>query len=142
MIDLTRDIPPVAKNMTDNELNALVAEKIMGLKNVRDLGGRIVYDYPAMYDMKTGKTSFASQEVLDYANDISAAWQVALKVAAMPGYVVTIHVGDEVWIERAVETDSGNDHLVTWQEVARVGTAEGDARAICLAALEAMGVQS
>ena len=139
MIDLTRDVPPAAKAMTDNELNALIAEKVMGRENVRDLGGRIVYDSPVMFNAKTGKISFAPTEVPDYANDIAAAWQVALKVGSMPGYTVTIHVGDEVWIEKAVETDNGNDHLVTWQEVARVGTAEGDARAICLAALEAVG---
>ena len=119
--------------MTDNELSALVAEKVMGW----ELSDRGFYvkgiNKPESYDTPNNWNP---------ANDIAPAWQVALKVAAMPGYTVTIHVGDEVWIERAVETDSGNDHIVTWQEVARVGTAEGDARAICLAALEAMGVQS
>jgi hypothetical protein len=120
--------------MTDNELNALVAEKVMGYKSRSNEAGT-VYTTPNSYEV------LAARDLPDYANNIAAAWQVALKVSSLHGYNVTIHVGDEVWIERAVETDDGNTHLVTWQDVARVGTVEGDARAICLAALEAVGVE-
>ncbi len=130
--------------MIDNELNALVAERVMGLKNVRPMYGQTVYDMIHTYAMDSkGQETITYQPapIPDYANDIAAAWQVALKVSSFHGYNVTIHVGDEVWIERAVETDGGNTHLITWQDVARVGTAEGDARAICLAALEAVGVE-
>ncbi len=122
--------------MTDNQLNEMVAEKVMGQHRVSDcpLGdSSCMGKYEPMVN---GRPCLP-----DYANDIAAAWQVALKVSSLNGYNVTIHVGDEVWIERAIETDSGNTHLITWQDVARVGTAEGDARAICLAALEAVGVE-
>ncbi len=124
--------------MSDNQLNELVAEKVMGFVKLR-------YAYKTPYPIADGTLlgTVDGQEkpIPDYANDIAAAWQVALKVSSLHGYNVTIHVGDEVWIERAIETDSGNTHLITWQDVARVGTAEGDARAICLAALEAVGVE-
>lgn len=138
--------------MTDRELNALVAERVMGLRNVRvytgheDLSREHICGEGIgagfIYDRHYSDYGYEVCNVPDYCNDIAAAWRVALKIASMSGYGVTIHVGDEVWIEKTVETDDGSNHLITWQDVARVGTSEGDARAICLAALKAVGVDA
>lgn len=132
--------------MTDNELNALIAERVMGLENVRVYTGhedislfRIDNDGPTIGGLIYPKLPWLLAGVPDYCNDIVAAWQVALKVASMPGYSVVIHVSEGVWIEKETKTESGTVVTLAWQEVARVGVA-GDARAICLAALKAVGV--
>lgn len=129
--------------MTDNELNAMVAEKVMG-HTIQWVNGVPFLSYkkgtaPGSPYVLSDGTELHS--VPNFCNDIAAAWQGALKIASMWGYGVTIHIGDEVVIERTMEAKAGNSHIITWQDVARVGTAQGDARAICLAALQAVGVE-
>lgn len=120
--------------MTDNELNTLVAEKVMGYSNLR-------YIYTSnsptsKSEILAGEINGDIKRVPDYCNDIAGAWGVVEKLTN-DGYFVTIHVNDGVWVEQMTQTKVGDDLHVSWQEIAVI---KGDStpRAICLAALKAI----
>lgn len=109
--------------MTDNELNALIAERVMEL--------RVDPDDCGCTDCLTGQT-MNSRTLPDYCNDIAAAWQVAEKMREHFTYltlqIIRVRIGarfDGTQFAEPIET--------VWDKTAP--------RAICLAALKAVGVE-
>lgn len=130
MIDLTRDVPPAAKAMTDNELNALIAEKVMGWSDVSSNEVAIFGRPPRGH----WQHQFMTIDIPDYCNDIAAAWQVVEK---HPHYISLIRSNDNGRF--------GFKETPTWKcrfYAPEKFEAEADTatRAICLAALEAIKV--
>lgn len=134
--------------MTANELNEMVAEKVMGLKNVRPMYGQTVYDMIHTYAMDSkGQETITYQPapIPDYANDIAAAWQVVEKLITLPYWdgLSLEHVthdwrldNGDGWIcaqSDSYQRDQGSGEIVA--------VATTLPRAICLAALEAIGVE-
>lgn len=121
--------------MTDNELNVMVAVKIMGREVYQ---GELPYDRPVLIVPGSWGwvEGFGSQpeveDVPDYANDIAAAFTVAekLKIAVRP----SPNEG-EWYAGQLIQLDDGIGTWITANWV-RADTA---ARAICLVALETMG---
>lgn len=111
--------------MTDNELNALVAERVMGV--------RVDPDDCGCTDCILGET-LNSRIVPDYCNDIAAAWGVLEYLCTQRSLWYTIEGGDRDGHEVAIE---GAGHGECWC-VKRISKLP---RAICLAALAAVGVE-
>ena len=124
--------------MTDSELNALVAEKVMGREVYQ---GEFPYDKPVL--VVPGSWGFVEgygsqpevEDCPDYCNDIAAAWQV-VKALQSKNFLV------EIMAENAGDYGVGIygyvDSVERWDEI---GSGEDDnspSRAICLAALEAV----
>lgn len=116
--------------MTDQELDALVAEKVMGFcihipgftVNITNLQ-RICKRCDKMIDIK----EFAAQHGrCNFSTDIAAAWEVVEK---MQDRGIAIYFEDGVW-----EVDVDENFTVS----ARDDSAQ---KAICLAALKAVGVE-
>lgn len=109
--------------MTDNELNEMVAEKVMGFVKLR-------YVYPSPYPNNDGVllgTVYGQENPIpDYVNDIAAAWQVVEK---LPYYVEVSKTSDGRYFCKVNPMEA----------TAQANTAP---RAICLAALEAAGVEA
>jgi hypothetical protein len=137
--------------MTDNELNAMVAEKVIGLRNVRLFrdSAVLVYDGIHTYAIDgNGEETITYQPVPvpDFCNDIAAAWQVLEKLTTIPGW-------ENVSLERVTHDwrrlDNGDGWLCAqWDSFDRArrngaitAVASTAARAICLAALQAAGVE-
>ena len=130
--------------MTDSELNALVAEKVMGLKNIRSYTG---HEYLSrehicdegvgagfIYDRYYSDHGYEVCNVPDYCNDIAAAWSVVDKMESLY-YECEVYQGS-AFCERQVKfwkSDNQGDSL-------SYATSESLPRAICLAALKAVGV--
>lgn len=108
------------------ELDALVAEKVMGWKF---LGGALLspknQETPTEYDWQkpTSKVPF-------YSTDIAAAWEVAMKLGNV--IIHTYWVGEPKFVEASIV---GSDAVYK--------TAAGDSapHAICLAALKVVGAK-
>ena len=126
--------------MTANELNEMVAEKVMGQHRVSDcpLGdSSCMGKYEPMVN---GRPCLP-----DYANDIAAAWQVVEKLITLPYWdgLSLEHVthdwrldNGDGWIcaqSDSYQRDQGSGEIVA--------VATTLPRAICLAALEAIGVE-
>lgn len=99
--------------MTDNELNALVAKRVMDAYNVREFSGEWTQVDPGLYQLP------------DYANDIAAAWQVVEK---LPYYV-------------EISKTSDGRYFCKVNPMEATAQADTAPRAICLAALDAVGVR-
>ena len=111
--------------MTDRELNALVAERVMGL--------RVDPDDCGCTDCILGET-LNSLTLPDYCNDIAAAWSVVDKMESLY-YECEVYQGS-AFCERQAKfwkSDNQGDSL-------SYATSESLPRAICLAALKAVGV--
>lgn len=124
--------------MNNNELNALVAERVMNLRNVRLFmdSNMFVYDDIRTYAINIhGKETITYQPVPipNYANDIAAAWQVAEKLRLVVRPTVTGQ-----WCAAVLFSGSGRAGCSTVEET--YAEARTAARAICLAALKAVGV--
>lgn len=111
--------------MTDNELSALVAEKVMGW----ELSDRGFYvkgiNKPESYDTPNNWKP---------ASDIAPAWQVMEKLTSL-GFLVTIispPPGYQTWDVRGWKPEINSDRFIAHSDTAP--------RAICLAALEAIKV--
>lgn len=110
--------------MTDRELDALVAEKVFGWKEIAEspINGALCGSKP------DGEHGY-KYEIPRYGSDIAAAWQVVEEMESC-GKRVTIHregSGDD-WA-----ADFGHGYYAAANE---------PARAICLAALKAIGVEA
>ena len=103
--------------MTDNELNEMVAEKVMGFVKLR-------YVYPSPYPNNDGillGTVYGQEKPIpDYANDIAAAWQVWWRMKT-----------STVWAEFCDALSRGE----YYKTMAMIYP-----KTICLAALDAFGV--
>jgi hypothetical protein len=116
--------------MIDAELNKLIAEKVMGWCKIHCLpGGNQLYGaQPDDYDLYPSNPRLS--EVPNYANDIEHAWQVVEKLC-------------ERWPDVGVSrTENGwgcswGMDGAGWQWI----EAETVTRAICLAAVAAVGVE-
>jgi hypothetical protein len=108
------------------ELDALVAEKVMGLLVIEPL--RLYYRHPTVTD-----------EIPEYSTEIAAAWEVVEKIktqvkAETDSRDFTIMYVDNKWLVGwALEYDGGMDKLVS---------ADTAPHAICLAALKVVSSQS
>lgn len=126
------------------ELDALVAEKVMGAvwQNMTPAGRKKVLSFPKDRPMITtdgGRVTYHGMDggnLPHYSTDIAAAWEVVEKVSSMPEFamfdldVVPVGVADPMrFSARVVLTDA-----------VRV-CAETAPRAICLAALQAIGAK-
>lgn len=113
--------------MKDRELDALVAEKVMGweLIGIAPSGGRVVHS-PRLWE----------KELPHYSSDIAAAWQVVEKMEK------------DGW-ESGCETSKGIRRAwFAWDrrkrfspKLPKFAEAEAIPRAICLAALKAVGAE-
>lgn len=109
--------------MTNHELNNLVAEKIMGWR--RDLS-----------DWKTSDNQFTNWDVYDWepSENIRCAWMVVEKMDTL-GWCCQIAnntVGDEKF----------SAHF-WWNKMnqSKIGFADSPSKAVCIAALKALGVE-
>ncbi len=100
------------------ELDALIAKKVMGIKDVQmTVGFGPVYDF-------TGAQGMPRKVVPNYSTDIRAAWELVKKLAPS-GYMVQI-------VQRGT-----NDYWVSVKD-GEIIFAETAPHAICLAALKAV----
>lgn len=114
--------------MTDNELNALVAERVMELRNVRVMHGQTVYDMIHTYaiDNKGQETiTYQPDLIPNCCNDIVDAWEV---VETVPKYFEVAKTADGRYFCKIMP-----DRIEVEASTAP--------RAICLAALKAVGVE-
>lgn len=113
--------------MTDRELDALVAEKVMGWRIERYMTNP---PKPTGMGMPPDSTTIA--EIPAYSTDIAAAWEVVEKMRAQ-GF-------DNQFSWRA---DRPGHRSRPFACFGRNGSAEADTlqKAICLAALKAVGVK-
>ena len=147
--------------MNDRELDALVAEKVMGWTYWRSKHGHwIVTDpdgmtheplfanLPPNFDSDTGKKNpdpiwHDGLDLPSYSTDIAAAWLVAEKIG-----VTVIHLADGRWLagedgHDVLWTDEEGEHFSYYETHIDGGGWFADksaARAICLAALHSLGV--
>jgi len=112
----------MVKERNDQELNTLVAERLMGLIIRRSRRAGIKVSYPGttiQYDLP------------DYLEDIALAWQIVERLLDL-GYYTTIKphcfYTPIAWIARVENEEAVEETL-----------AESAPRAICLAALKAVG---
>lgn len=116
--------------MTDRELDALVAEKVMGIWPwlLHD-----EYEPKAMTCPETGIQTSPVRAFDRYSTDISAAWQVVERMQV-----------DGSWYSISGPADGFPRYhaeiLNGWKSLAEA-EAETAPRAICLAALRALGVE-
>ena len=110
--------------MTDEQLNALVAEKVFGYM-------------PSVDDRLDGKwwtldgiEHVPEEDLPNYCTDISAAWQVVEKMADRMWRIVLLPES-KIWQVGFIDD-------IGWSEDQEHGTLP---RAICLAALKACGVE-
>jgi hypothetical protein len=110
------------------ELDALIAEKVMGLSVIEPL--RLYYRHPTM----------VTNEIPDYSTDIAAAWQVVEKIKAQikPGRKerrdFTVMFVDGEWLVGwSLEFGGGMEGM---------SAAATAPHAICLAALKAINSKS
>ena len=110
------------------DLDALVAEKVMGL--VRCQGKRHNAEYPNTYCYARPESPENGGEVLEYSTRIEAAWEVVEKVLYPCRWYLVPMSDDRVSDDRGWGVFEGDD----WYEVA---LGESAPLAICRAALEA-----
>lgn len=143
----------MGRTVTDSELNALVAERVTGLKNIRsytgheDLSRDHICDEGVgagfVYDRHYSDYGYEVCNVPDYANDIAAAMLILDHFRGKGiGFRLQLSQDCTEWIVCNHDDglflagwDGGNHDLVMWV------TADTLPRAICLAALEAVGVE-
>lgn len=114
--------------MTDREMDALVAEKVMGHKYEE----KCLCDFPWCGSCAGYKA---------YSTDIAAAWEVVEKMRGVPGnsWWLSLHQISQVhpiWV--AAFTFGGQSAGMAKRFD---GKDESSPRAICLAALKAVGVE-
>lgn len=108
------------------ELDALVAEKVMELKNIRKLNTEAIKDF--VYDRPNLITGLHVIEDLvpEYSTDIAAAWEVVERLAEYHGNKCDLDYGEFLEGLWTVRFGFGNDSC----------SAETAPHAICLAALK------
>lgn len=119
--------------MTDRELDAAVAEKIMGwdLEATRQLEKDIER---AGNEAGDGSSAVWCEMIPHYSTDISAAWEIAPKFPL--GFYVRLIRDTKLWEAMlVVRGKEPNEDALFWAQ-AKGKTAP---RAICLAALKAVG---
>ncbi len=125
----------------DRELDALIAEKVMGKKvcgGPNNEKTRRVYYSPFGPDCWWSENETGEPEYIHaYSTDIAAAWEVVEKMerngffySVSKGRIGAHGTNDKVWVSFGKSGDN-----IIWSES---GTA---ANAICLAALKALGVK-
>ena len=116
--------------MTDRELDALVAEKVTGWKKITCLtGGNQPHGEPDDDYNRDWPMNPHREPIPEYSTDLAAAWGVVGRI------------GGEFYLRR---TASGHYEAIFYPTpggVNRYCTAETTPRAICLAALRAVGVE-
>lgn len=115
-----------AKMKPGRELDALIAEKIMGL--YREPSSK--YGSPQMYSNRDPKTGLCTilGSLEHYSTDIASAWKVLEKITTAYG---------EIWIGRSeTETTSHYECYIHFQECTFKAQAETAPHAICLAAIK------
>lgn len=132
------------------ELDALVAEKVMGWVNVACLNGGNTptgepdddWNRDARNDPRHGGTGIPQVhrlEVPDYSTQINDAWEVVEKLKR-DGWNVSLG-GDNGWgcTIYKIHAQGGKNFSSTWEESFGPINAETAPLAICLAALKAVG---
>jgi len=113
--------------MTPRELDALVAEKVMGVEVSQPDGSSSGY----LHIREWG------EELPRYSSDIAAAWSVVEKLRGEEGFAIDLtSVGSPTSWDWNVHIEHPTDEAGYW-----LGTAKEAPRAICLAALRAKGVE-
>ena len=125
------------ETLSDRELDALVAEKVMGWTDIWTDGDYFMA-YPPHEQRIMQKMGVGYAErypIPNYSSEISAAWEVVEKMR-QEGLTVTITTPPTGWKNWDVRgwDDNNNDNRF----IARADTAP---RAICIAALHAKGVR-
>lgn len=128
--------------MTDQELDALVAERVMGWRDVWAPGGRgvLVGTDPQGNQHQTG--------IPPYSIDIAAAWQVVDKMQAL-GWNFQLHSpgasvwcdGCETWSQWGATFQKDRARFNSGSPLDDDNETKGPAHAIVLAALKAVGVE-
>jgi hypothetical protein len=125
------------------ELDALVAEKVMGL--YREPPSKYARHVPQYSDRdpKTGRAT-VSGDLRPYSTDIAAAWEVLKNIHAR-GIVWCIEQADTaafptVHIVNPTPCEKEKGHIHFIEDMERISErAESTPHAICLAALKAVG---
>lgn len=117
------------------DLDALVAEKVMGWDVSRDSLWQEVYEQPDDF-VETSKERKLRRTLQPYSTDIATAWDVVDKMSEKGEWTLN---GQERlgWTATFYASTGGMDAKVTRVE----GTAETAAHSICLAALKAVGYE-
>lgn len=119
------------------ELDALIAEKVMGLQTCSDPIGRCAaakltpcqcWGVPDRNGIVSGG------ERASYSTDIAAAWEVMEKLREQ--WAVELHGRDQAWAVLIEDGDEVSAHFIATEE------ADTAPLAICLAALKAVGVET
>lgn len=116
--------------MNLRKLDALVAEKVMGWKDISGPDHGI-----DMWQTPEGHRGIRGKDIPSYSTDIAAAWEVAEKLSQL--CFGLWRVGDE-W-ECELDSNDGR-FLVAGDSVHVFGSGISAPLAICLAALKAVGV--
>lgn len=112
--------------MTDRELDALVAEKVMGWKRHPSVG--------VWYPLNLHPLQNVYGHVLPpYSTSIVAAWEVVEKIGEK--YAIELHWRESMWNCSIEEGDEVTAHYIATAE------SRNASKAICLAALKAVGVE-
>lgn len=110
------------------EIDAMVAEHVMGYQNVQIANGSYAGNRKAMNLANPKGLAYYSR----YSSSILAAWEVVEKVGLFNGPYLTHHSSKE-W--RVEAEDMGSSEVVV------LGAAETAPLAICLAALKIKGIE-
>jgi hypothetical protein len=114
--------------VTDRELDALVAEKVMGW-TYYPLAGRW-----AVPNSRPESNTVANPDFPRYSADIAAAWEVVEKLGNEGCYIgASIQLSPNGRAGCSFHSPDTGDHAMIWNDSAP--------RAICLAALKAVGVK-
>lgn len=139
--------------MTDREIDALVAEKVMGLI-ISDIHGEKcewelwpeMFEYDSEYCYELYGSSGHYIPVKKYSTDIAAAWEVVEKLGSIVGYDFTVEITYDK--DTAAFPDkyfctitNGDSNSLNPKVKLFMGSSEDSApKAICLAALKVVGV--
>jgi hypothetical protein len=113
------------------ELDALVAEKVMGINPL--LFGSLVD-----YKMPNGSIVTLPYECKSYSTDIAAAWEVVEKLTQFKFKLD--QDGFSSWNAFFLEEQEQDDGPAWHEDIEYEGNADTAPHAICLAALKAVGV--
>lgn len=121
------------------ELDALIAEKVMGWENVHKHGSRLVGIPPTQPGIPV---CLAGGEIPPYSTDIAAAWEVVEKLQKDNPFWKTSNY--EGWMNFNLGPTTGNDGFgwyANFGDSNTIAYGKTAPHAICLAALKALGVE-
>jgi hypothetical protein len=124
------------------ELDALVAEKVMGLRRVTEYSEEFAYPhYPGDFVNSDGHRVFSSfdeptHQLPKYSSDISAAWEVVEKFIKFNPFW---EENDSLWFDLSPTKPPG--WYCNFGDSSTSVYADTAPLAICLAALKAVGVE-